>query len=84
MGEVLKREYVTNYTAGFVFVKLAVLIVLGGVWILGHYAQLAPTAYRDMFISITIPFVACAAVYYVIFFRQIRKANEMIEKLSEE
>ena len=62
----------------------AVLIVLGGVWILGHFVQLAPTAYRDMLISITIPFVVCAAVYYVIFFRQIRKANEMIEKLSEE
>ena len=63
---------------------VAVLIVIGGVWMLGRFVQLAPTAYQDMLISITIPFVVCAAVYYVIFFRQIRKANEMIEKLSEE
>lgn len=61
----------------------AVMIVLGGVWILGNFVDLAPTAYRNMFISITIPFIACGVVYYIIFFRQIKKANEIIKNLNE-
>ena len=67
---------------GQYFVTLG--LVLGGVWVIGHYASLAPTAYRDMFISVTIPFVLCALVYYMIFFRQIRKANAILDKLNQE
>lgn len=59
-------------------------LVLGFVWWVGHYATLAPTAYRDMFISVTIPFAVCALVYYLIFFRQIKKANAIIEQLNLE
>ena len=59
-------------------------LILGIVWVIGHYATLAPTAYRDMFISVTIPFVICALVYYLIFFRQIRKANAIIDQLNQE
>lgn len=46
-----------------------------------QFVNLAPTAYRDMFVSVTVPFFAGAAVYYISFFRQIRKANKMLENL---
>ncbi len=63
---------------------ITVGLVLGGVWAIGHMVPLAPTAYRDMFISVTIPFVVCAIIYYAIFFHQIKKANAIIESLNEE
>ena len=57
-------------------------IVLGGIWFVGHYVPIADDAYHDMFISITIPFLICAAIYYIVFFRQIRKANALIEQMN--
>ena len=59
-------------------------IVFLGIWIAGFFTDEAPTAYRDMFFSITIPFFSGATVYYISFFRQIRKANKMLEELYEE
>ena len=55
---------------------------LGFVWIMSHFVPIAPTAYRDIFLSFTLPFIILAAVYYIIFFRQIRKANELIAKMN--
>lgn len=59
-------------------------IVFLTIWIAGRFIDEAPTAYRDMFISVTIPFVFGAAVYYISFFRQIRKANKMLEELHDD
>ena len=53
------------------------------VWIDGHFSEHSPNAYRDIFFSVTIPFVVGAAVYYFYFFQQIKKANKMIEKMEE-
>ena len=52
------------------------------IWIHGKLSVNAPTAYWDMFWSITIPFFGGAIVYYICFFYQIRKANKMIENLN--
>ena len=59
-------------------------IVFLTIWISSHFTDIAPTGYRDMFYSVSIPFVVGAAVYYICFFHEIRKANKMIEKLVEE
>ncbi len=53
------------------------------VWIDGHFSEHSPNAYRDIFFSVTIPFVVGAAVYYLYFFHQIKKANKMIEDMEE-
>jgi ABC-type Mn2+/Zn2+ transport system permease subunit len=63
---------------------VTLIVVFLGIWIAGHFTENAPTAYRDMFISVTIPFFFGAAVYYISFFRQIRKANRMLEGLDDE
>lgn len=57
-------------------------IVFLGIWIAGFFTDEAPTAYKDMFISITIPFFAGALIYYLTFFRQIRKANKLLEEMN--
>ncbi len=64
-------QYIFTIVITFLIVKIA-----------EQFVELAPTAYRDMFVSVTIPFIVGAAVYYISFFRQIRKANKMLEELN--
>ena len=62
---------------------LVIGIIFAGIWIGGHFSENAPTAYWDMFISVTIPYVIGAVVYYISFFLQIKKANETIAQLGK-
>lgn len=54
------------------------------IWIMGHFTENAPSAYKDMFVSVTIPYVAGAIVYYISFFRQIKRANEVFSNLESD
>ena len=61
---------------------LTVGIVFLAIFIHGRFSTNAPTAYWDMFVSITIPFIFGALVYYICFFLQIKRANKVLEKLN--
>lgn len=63
---------------------LTVGIVFLAIFIHGRFSTNAPTAYWDMFVSITIPFILGALVYYICFFIQIKRANKVLEKLNSE
>lgn len=63
---------------------LTVGIVFLAIFIHGRFSTNAPTAYWDMFVSITIPFFIGALVYYICFFVQIKRANKVLEKLNSE
>ena len=63
---------------------LTVGIVFLAIFIHGRFSTNAPTAYWDMFVSITIPFFIGALVYYICFFVQIKRANKVLEKLNGE
>lgn len=63
---------------------LTVGIVFLAIFIHGRFSTNAPTAYWDMFVSITIPFIFGALVYYICFFMQIKRANKVLEKLNSE
>ena len=63
---------------------LTVGIVFLTIFIHGRFSTNAPTAYWDMFVSITIPFIIGAFVYYIWFFTQIKRANRVLEKLNSE
>ena len=54
------------------------------IWVAHFFTDEAPSAYMDMFTSVTVPFVAGAIVYYIAFFAKIKKANKILEYLSEE
>ena len=57
-------------------------IVCLAIWIGQKFTDFAPSAYKDMIISVTIPFVIGAIVYYVAFFREIKKANKLLENMN--
>lgn len=57
-------------------------LVFACIWIGGHFTDNAPSAYRDMLVSVTIPYVIGAIVYYISFFLRIKKANEVLKSLN--
>lgn len=58
-------------------------VTLGWTWISGHFAELARTAYRDEFRSVTIPFIVIAAIYYGKCYYELKKANEVLDELNQ-
>ena len=81
----IDRYYTENI---FTCLGISVLALIGFVflciWIMGHFTENAPSAYKDMFVSVTIPYVAGAIVYYISFFRQIKRANEVFSNLESD
>lgn len=39
--------------------------------------------YRDMFLSISIPYAICAVVYYICYFRQVANANKILKQIQK-
>lgn len=58
--------------------------VMGVIWILSRITDVAPSGYRDMFWSVTVPYVVLAGVYYISFFREVKKANELLLEMNRE
>lgn len=56
-------------------------VIFVTIWIASKFTDMAPSAYKDMFISVTIPYVIGAAAYYISYFLEIKKANEFFSKL---
>lgn len=62
---------------------LLIGIVFTVIYIAGQYTENAPSAYRDMFFSVTIPYVIGAVIYYISYFYQIKKANQVFSELEK-
>lgn len=46
--------------------------------------EIAAAGYRDLFISVTVPYIVGAIIYYAVFFIDIKRANRMLMKMEEE
>ena len=57
-------------------------VVMGWTWIAGRFNELASSAYRDEFRSLTIPFIVIAAVYYGKCYHELKKSNEILDELN--
>lgn len=58
-------------------IALSVVILL--VWFSGRFEELSKHAYRDVFLSFTIPYIIGAAWYYISLINDAKKANTILE-----
>ena len=56
--------------------------VMGGLWVVSYFTDMDMNAYRDMFLSVTIPYIVLAGVYYISFFREVKKANKLLAEIN--
>ena len=80
------HQYLPNVPILLVMLlQYAVLIggIMGAIWIESHFVDIHSDAYKDMFWSVTVPYVVLAGVYYISFFRNIKKANALL-KMNQE
>ena len=76
------HKYLSNVPILLVMLlQYVVLIgsVMGAIWIESHFADMHPDAYKDMFWSVTAPYVVLAGVYYISFFGKVKKANALLK-----
>lgn len=57
-------------------------IIMLVIWLTGFFVKLHPNAYRDMFVSVTVPYIVGAIIYYLHLFWEVRKANSMIAEIK--
>lgn len=58
--------------------------VMGAIWIGSHFMDVNPEGYREMFWSVTIPYVVLAGIYYISFFREVKMANALLLEINKE
>jgi hypothetical protein len=49
------------------------------VWVIGQFVELAKSAYRDAFITFTIPFIIGTIAFYIDIWLYVKKQNKMLE-----
>ncbi len=63
------------------------IVVIGGVmlglFLMSKLVDVSPNVYREMFIQITVPYIVLAAIYYVSYFNEIRRANQNLNELKK-
>lgn len=63
---------------------LLVVIIMLGIWIESQFIEISPSAYRDMYVSFTGPYIIGAIVYYITYLLQLRKANKTLAELKKD
>lgn len=80
------QQYLHNIPLLFIIIGQYFLLmgfVLGSIYVLSYRSPVSPGGYRDMAISVTIPYVILAVIYYVNYFREIKRANDTLQKLNQ-
>lgn len=62
---------------------LLIGIVMLITWISGRFNELHKNAYRDMFLSFTIPYAIGVIIYYAAVFHEIKSANQALKEMKE-
>ena len=57
-------------------------LAMGSTWVSGQFQELASTAYRDEFRSVSIPYAVIVAVYYGKCYYELKKSNEILRELN--
>lgn len=63
---------------------LLIALVEGGMLLISLFDSVNPKGYLDMFISVTVPYGIGAAIYYIEYFKQIKKMNNLLREIQQE
>lgn len=61
-----------------------IVLVMFITWISGKFQPLHEDAYKDMFLSFTVPYAVGVVLYYVSVFHEIKRANKQLKKIRED
>ena len=63
------------------------LVLIGGVmlftWLFSFFEPLHENAYRDMFLSFSIPYAIGVVIYYAALFREVRAVNRVLLQIKD-
>lgn len=76
------QEYPLLLCIAVQYVVLIALVMLI-TWIDGQFHPLHEDAYKDMFLSFTVPYAIGVVIYYISLLRQIKRANQSLKKIKE-
>ena len=62
---------------------LLIAVVMLITWLGGRFNELHKNAYRDMFLSFTIPYVIGVIIYYAAVFHEIKSANQALKEIKK-
>ena len=62
---------------------LLIAVVMFITWLGGRFSELHKDAYRDMFLSFTIPYVIGFIIYYAAVFHEIKSANRALKEIKD-
>ena len=81
------HKYLQNVPVVLVMLLQYVILigcVMGGIWMISQFSEVNPEGYKDMFWTVTIPYVLLAGIYYISFFWEVKKANALLMELNGE
>ncbi len=81
------HKYLQNVPVILVMLLQYVILigsVMGGLWIMSRFSEMNPEGYKDMFWTVTIPYVVLAGIYYISFFWEVKRANALLLELNKE
>lgn len=61
---------------------LLIAFVEGGLLLISLFAPVSPDGYLEMFLSVSIPYGIGAAIYYIEYFRQVKKMNHFLQEIQ--
>lgn len=61
---------------------LLIAFVEGGLLLTSLFSSVSPDGYLEMFLSVSIPYGIGAAIYYIEYFREVKKMNDFLQKIQ--
>ena len=70
-----------------VVIVVQYLVLIAGImlftWISGFFTTLHENAYRDMFLSFSIPYAVGVVIYYAALFHEVKSVNQILRKIKD-
>ncbi len=79
------HQFLPNVPLLFIMVGQYVLLmvfIMSALYLTSFWSPVSENGYFDMFVSVSIPYMIIAAIYYINYFYEIKKANKAIQEIK--